>query len=151
MTSVLFPSQTRLQEIEEVARNLELALRKRSDSEPPDLSSLRSLNMSYKAKMTEELSNSLETSAIPRERLEEEQEVRGGREGGRDCVDRSNMFTSVLFVCAQASPEVMELRTRISVLETERDTLKQHMEELRPHLLLFFSHLSYPLLPGGGA
>ena len=26
----------------------------------------------------------------------------------------------------------MELRTRISVLETERDTLKQHMEELRP-------------------
>ena len=71
----------RLQEIEEVARNLELALRKRSDSEPPDLSSLRSLNMSYKAKMTEELSNSLETSAIPRERLEEEQEVWGG--GGR--------------------------------------------------------------------
>ena len=31
--------------------------------------------------MTEELSNSLETSAIPRERLEEEQEVRVGREG----------------------------------------------------------------------
>ena len=81
MTSVLFPLQTRLQEIEEVARNLELTLRKRSDSEPPDLSSLRSLNMSYKAKMTEELSNSLETSAIPRERLEEEQEVWGGRRG----------------------------------------------------------------------
>ena len=37
-----------------------------------------------------------------------------------------------LFVCAQVFPEVMELRTRISVLETERDTLKQHMEELRP-------------------
>ena len=33
-----------------MARNLELALRKRSDSEPPDFSSLRSLNMSYKAK-----------------------------------------------------------------------------------------------------
>ena len=84
MTSVLFTMQTRLQEIEEVARNLELALRKRSDSEPPDLSSLRSLNMSYKAKMTEELSNSLD---IPRESLEEVQEVQGGgggREGGRE-------------------------------------------------------------------
>ena len=46
-----------------------------------------------------------------------------------------NLFTSLfvcLFVCAQVSPEVMELRTRISVLETERDALKQHMEELRP-------------------
>ena len=117
MTSVLFPLQTRLQEIEEVARNLEFALRKRSDSEPPDLSSLRSLNMSYKAKMTEELSNSLETSAIPRESLERYGE--GGREGGRDgrtdglCGPKQYVYQCFvcLFVCAQVSPEVVELRT----------------------------------------
>ncbi len=53
--------QTKLLEIEEVARKLEEALRKRGDSEPPpDLTSLRSLNMSYKAKMAEDqLSHSL--------------------------------------------------------------------------------------------
>ena len=56
--------QTKLVEIEEVARRLQEALRKRGDSEPPpDLSDIRSLNLSYKAKMAEDhLSSSLDAT-----------------------------------------------------------------------------------------
>ena len=93
MEEELAETQTKLQEIEEVARKLEIALRKRGDSEPPpDLSDLRSLNMSYKAKMAEELSSSLGTSATPLgEGVREErgdQEVLKGRRGGEEWVGR---------------------------------------------------------------
>lgn len=111
----LVETQTKLQEIEEVARNLEAALRKRGDSEPPpDLTSLRSLNLSYKAKMTEEsLSSSLESATLPRTKHRSRtapDEKRGA--------DR------------EPSLEVSGLRSKISALEGEREALKQCVEEL---------------------
>lgn len=52
--------QGKLQEIEEVARKLEAALKKRGDSEPPsDPLSIQSLNLSYKAKLEESIAHAM--------------------------------------------------------------------------------------------
>ena len=95
-------------EIEEVVRKLEEALRKRGDSEPPpDLSSLRSLNRSYKAKMAEEqLSSSLGTpvstpAATPTS--QEAPEVSRVRGGGHCCTVDSFIVASNIFFRFQNS------------------------------------------------
>lgn len=78
--------QTRLQEIEEVAHNLEEALRKRGDSEPPpDLSSLRSLNRTYMAKMAEDSSSGPGEEGGPLSPTDaaHSEVVRSGKEGER--------------------------------------------------------------------
>ena len=62
-----------------MAQELEVSLRKRSDSEPPDPSSIRSLNLSYQAKMEEkEKRDGVETPSLPRAELLDEDPI-GGR------------------------------------------------------------------------
>ena len=63
-----------------MAQELEVSLRKRSDSEPPDPSSIRSLNLSYQAKMEEKekRDGGVETPSLPRAELLDEDPI-GGR------------------------------------------------------------------------
>ena len=111
---------------------------------------ISSLNMSYKAKMTEELSNSLKTSAIPRERLEEEQEE-GGREGGAVWTQAICSLVFCLFVCLCSGlprsngAQNQNIRSR----NREGHSETAHGGAATFHLLLLF--LSHPLLPGAGA
>jgi len=103
--------QQRLQEIQEVARELEIALRKKGESEPATPLSMRkrSLSHSSAAKLESQLSASLDSNAKQHN------------------AELSMNKTEIL----EESKDLQDLRCTLQNIEKERDSLKIELESLK--------------------